>query len=130
MIPQIYLFLISQLIFLILIYTASVNRIIQDNADKLNAAIVFDRDFQYNFFGFKTLERSYLLKINGKPAERPQHLLMRVSVGMHQEDLDAAIETYNLLSEKWLAFERTGEDSELRGFTVFTVFCQLLNLTE
>merc|ERR1712180_550237 len=62
--------------------------------DLRNAAIVFDRDFQYSFFGFKTLERSYLLKINGKPAERPQHLLMRVSVGMHQEDIEAAIETY------------------------------------
>jgi len=77
------------------------HKIVQENADKLNAAIVFDRDFQYNFFGFKTLERSYLLKINGKPAERPQHLLMRVSVGMHQEDIEATIETYNLLSEKW-----------------------------
>jgi len=77
------------------------HKVVKDNADKLNAAIVFDRDFQYNFFGFKTLERSYLLKINGKPAERPQHLLMRVSVGIHQEDIEAAIETYNLLSEKW-----------------------------
>uniref|UniRef100_A0A673M4Q6 Ribonucleoside-diphosphate reductase n=1 Tax=Sinocyclocheilus rhinocerous TaxID=307959 RepID=A0A673M4Q6_9TELE len=57
--------------------------------------------FSYNFFGFKTLERSYLLKINGKVAERPQHMLMRVSVGIHKEDIAAAIETYNLLSEKW-----------------------------
>jgi len=77
------------------------HKIITENSNKLNAAIVFDRDFQYNFFGFKTLERSYLLKINGKVAERPQHMLMRVSVGIHQEDIEAAIETYNLLSEKW-----------------------------
>ncbi|XP_045149123.1 ribonucleoside-diphosphate reductase large subunit [Echinops telfairi] len=68
---------------------------------RLNSAIIYDRDFSYNYFGFKTLERSYLLKINGKVAERPQHMLMRVSVGIHKEDIDAAIETYNLLSEKW-----------------------------
>jgi len=47
------------------------------------------------------LERSYLLKIDGKPVERPQHMLMRVAVGIHGEDIDGAIETYNLLSEKW-----------------------------
>ncbi|XP_051843450.1 ribonucleoside-diphosphate reductase large subunit isoform X2 [Antechinus flavipes] len=71
------------------------------NKDRLNSAIIYDRDFSYNYFGFKTLERSYLLKINGKVAERPQHMLMRVSVGIHKEDIDAAIETYNLLSERW-----------------------------
>ena len=49
----------------------------------------------------QTLERSYLLRIDGKVVERPQHMLMRVAVGIHGEDLDAAIETYNLLSEKW-----------------------------
>ncbi|KAK3555689.1 hypothetical protein QTP86_029086 [Hemibagrus guttatus] len=75
--------------------------IILANKDRLNSAIIYDRDFSYNFFGFKTLERSYLLKINGKVAERPQHMLMRVSVGIHKEDIPAAIETYNLLSEKW-----------------------------
>ncbi|XP_052012014.1 ribonucleoside-diphosphate reductase large subunit [Apodemus sylvaticus] len=75
--------------------------IVMDNKDRLNSAIIYDRDFSYNYFGFKTLERSYLLKINGKVAERPQHMLMRVSVGIHKEDIDAAIETYNLLSEKW-----------------------------
>uniref|UniRef100_A0A3B5KL46 Ribonucleoside-diphosphate reductase n=1 Tax=Takifugu rubripes TaxID=31033 RepID=A0A3B5KL46_TAKRU len=75
--------------------------IVLQNKDRLNSAIIYDRDFSYNFFGFKTLERSYLLKINGKVAERPQHMLMRVSVGIHQTDIDAAIETYNLLSEKW-----------------------------
>ena len=75
--------------------------IVLENKDRLNSAIIFDRDFSYNFFGFKTLERSYLLKINGKVSERPQHMLMRVSVGIHKTDIDAAIETYNLLSEKW-----------------------------
>merc|ERR1719309_1885798 len=74
--------------------------IVQDNAEKLDAAIVYDRDFQYQYFGFKTLERSYLLKINGKTVERPQHMLMRVAVGIHGEDIDAAIETYDMLSQK------------------------------
>lgn len=69
------------------------------NADRLNSAIIYDRDFNYNYFGFKTLERSYLLKINNKVAERPQHMLMRVSVGIHGADVEAVIETYNLLSE-------------------------------
>lgn len=75
--------------------------VIMANADRLNSAIIFDRDFNYNFFGFKTLERSYLLRINGKVAERPQHMLMRVAVGIHGNDIDAAIETYNLMSEKF-----------------------------
>ncbi|CAO3618587.1 unnamed protein product [Cunninghamella echinulata] len=76
-------------------------QIVQKNADRLNSAIIYDRDFGYNFFGFKTLERSYLLKINGKVAERPQHLIMRVAVGIHGEDIDSVIETYNLMSEKY-----------------------------
>ncbi|CAH0560591.1 unnamed protein product [Brassicogethes aeneus] len=76
-------------------------KIVMDNADRLNSCIIYDRDFSYNYFGFKTLERSYLLKINGKIVERPQHMLMRVSVGIHDEDIDAVIETYNLLSEKF-----------------------------
>ncbi|XP_013405225.1 ribonucleoside-diphosphate reductase large subunit [Lingula anatina] len=75
--------------------------IVQENADRLNSAIVYDRDYNYNYFGFKTMERSYLLKINGKVAERPQHMLMRVAVGIHWDDIDAVIETYDLLSEKW-----------------------------
>lgn len=76
-------------------------KVVMDNAARLNSAIIYDRDFGYNYFGFKTLEKSYLLKINGKIAERPQHMLMRVAVGIHGEDIDAAIETYNLLSEKY-----------------------------
>merc|ERR1711899_500936 len=75
-------------------------KIIRDNAEKLNSAIVYDRDFNYQYFGFKTLERSYLLKIDGKVVERPQHMLMRVSVGIHGDDIDSAIETYNMMSEK------------------------------
>ncbi|KAJ8919537.1 hypothetical protein NQ315_002158 [Exocentrus adspersus] len=78
-----------------------IHSIIMKNADRLNSCIIYDRDFSYNYFGFKTLERSYLLKINGKIAERPQHMLMRVAVGIHGEDIDAAIETYNLLSERY-----------------------------
>ncbi|KAE8747470.1 hypothetical protein FOCC_FOCC005801 [Frankliniella occidentalis] len=75
--------------------------VITKNADRLNSAIIYDRDFSYNYFGFKTLERSYLLKIGGKVVERPQHMLMRVAVGIHGDDIDAAIETYNLLSERY-----------------------------
>ncbi|KAJ3188589.1 Ribonucleoside-diphosphate reductase large subunit [Gaertneriomyces sp. JEL0708] len=74
---------------------------IQKNAERLNSAIIYDRDFNYNFFGFKTLERSYLLKIGKRVAERPQHMLMRVAVGIHGEDVEAAIETYNCMSEKY-----------------------------
>lgn len=76
-------------------------KVIKDNAAELDAAIIYDRDFSYDYFGFKTLERSYLMKMDGKVVERPQHLLMRVAVGIHAEDISAAIETYNLLSEKW-----------------------------
>ncbi|XP_029638794.1 ribonucleoside-diphosphate reductase large subunit [Octopus sinensis] len=75
--------------------------LIKSNQEKLNSAIIHDRDYKYNYFGFKTLERSYLLKINDKVAERPQHMLMRVAVGIHQDDINAAIESYNLMSEKW-----------------------------
>ena len=75
--------------------------IIKNNAAKLDAAINYDRDFSYDYFGFKTLEKSYLFKLNGKIVERPQHMLMRVAVGIHHNDIDAAIETYNLMSEKW-----------------------------
>eukprot|EP01111_Echinosteliopsis_oligospora_P019613 TRINITY_DN9569_c0_g1_i1.p1 TRINITY_DN9569_c0_g1~~TRINITY_DN9569_c0_g1_i1.p1 ORF type:complete len:343 (+),score=94.35 TRINITY_DN9569_c0_g1_i1:58-1086(+) len=78
-----------------------INDIIQKNAAKLDAACKYERDFSYDFFGFKTLEKSYLVKLNGAVVERPQHMLMRVSVGIHRDDIDAAIETYNLLSEKW-----------------------------
>ncbi|XP_059619011.1 ribonucleoside-diphosphate reductase large subunit [Phlebotomus argentipes] len=75
--------------------------IIMANAERLNSAIVHDRDYGYSYFGFKTLERSYLMKIGKKIVERPQHMLMRVSVGIHGEDIEAAIETYDLLSQRY-----------------------------
>jgi ribonucleoside-diphosphate reductase alpha chain len=75
--------------------------IIQKNSELLDSSIIYDRDFSYDFFGFKTLERSYLLKIEGQIAERPQHMLMRVAVGIHKDDMDSAIETYNMMSEGW-----------------------------
>jgi len=77
-----------------------VYQIIMENKDRLNDTIVYDRDYNYDFFGIKTLERAYLLKINGKIHERPQHMLMRVSVGIHRGDIDAAVETYGLMSKK------------------------------
>ncbi|BCY27558.1 ribonucleoside-diphosphate reductase subunit alpha [Flavobacterium okayamense] len=78
-----------------------VYNVIMENAERLDSSIIYNRDFNYDYFGFKTLERSYLLKINGKIAERPQHMLMRVSVGIHLNDIDAAIETYELMSKKY-----------------------------
>lgn len=78
-----------------------VYEIVQKNAHLLDSSIIYDRDFGYDYFGFKTLERSYLLKMHGQVAERPQHMLMRVAVGIHKEDVTAAIETYNLMSERW-----------------------------
>ncbi len=78
-----------------------VYKVISENAERLDSTIIYNRDFGYDYFGFKTLERSYLLKINGNIAERPQHMLMRVSIGIHLNDLDAAIETYELMSKKY-----------------------------
>ena len=75
--------------------------IVMKHKTKLDSAIIYDRDFEFDYFGFKTLERSYLMRMNGKVVERPQHLFMRVAVGIHGEDMDAAIETYNLMSERW-----------------------------
>jgi ribonucleoside-diphosphate reductase alpha subunit len=76
-------------------------RVIKEHASTLDEAIIYDRDFSYDYFGFKTLERSYLMKVDGKTIERPQHMIMRVAVGIHGDDIAAAIETYNLMSEKW-----------------------------
>jgi len=78
-----------------------VYKVIMDNAERLDSTIIYDRDFNYDYFGFKTLERSYLLRTLGKVTERPQHMLMRVSVGIHGEDLESAIETYNMMSQGW-----------------------------
>jgi ribonucleoside-diphosphate reductase alpha chain len=75
--------------------------VIKENANQLDSNIIYNRDFGYDYFGFKTLERSYLLKLNGKIAERPQHMLMRVSIGIHLNDIDSALETYELMSKKF-----------------------------
>ena len=76
-------------------------KIIKKNAELLDSTIIYDRDFGYDYFGYKTLERSYLLRLNGKIAERPQHMLMRVAIGIHKEDIQSAIETYELMSQKY-----------------------------
>ena len=78
-----------------------VYNVISKNKELLDSTIIYNRDFGYDYFGFKTLERSYLLKLNGEIAERPQHMLMRVSIGIHLDDLDSAIETYELMSKKY-----------------------------
>ncbi|CAI6005825.1 unnamed protein product [Closterium sp. NIES-64] len=69
--------------------------------ERLDSEVIYDRDFDYDYFGFKTLERSYLLKVNGKVVERPQHMLMRVAVGIHKADIEAAVQTYHLMSQRW-----------------------------
>jgi len=75
--------------------------VIRKNKDRINSAIIYDRDYNFDYFGFKTLERSYLLRMDGTVVERPQHMLMRAAVGIHGEDIESAVETYNLMSEKW-----------------------------
>ncbi|WMJ71788.1 ribonucleoside-diphosphate reductase subunit alpha [Cytophagaceae bacterium ABcell3] len=74
---------------------------VRKHAALLDSTIIYDRDFNYDYFGFKTLERSYLLRLDGKVVERPQHMIMRVAIGIHTNNIEAAIETYNLMSEKW-----------------------------
>ncbi len=78
-----------------------VMQIIEANAELLDSSIIYDRDFGFDYFGFKTLEKSYLLRIDGKIVERPQHMYMRVAIGIHKEDVESAIATYNLMSERW-----------------------------
>lgn len=76
-------------------------RFVRDNAKQLNSSLVYDRDFMFEYFGFKTLQKSYLLKMHGKTVERPQHMWMRVACALHLNDVERAIETYNLLSQHW-----------------------------
>lgn len=76
-------------------------QIISDNAELLDSTIIYDRDYGFDYFGFKTLEKSYLLKVDGKVAERPQHMYMRVAIGIHLGDIENAIKTYHLMSERW-----------------------------
>lgn len=78
-----------------------VMQIIRENADLLDSTIIYDRDYGFDYFGFKTLEKSYLLRIDGKVVERPQHMYMRVAVGIHKNDIESVIRTYNLMSERW-----------------------------
>ena len=78
-----------------------VHNVIMENAPLLDSTIIYDRDFQFDYFGFKTLEKSYLLKMHGTVVERPQHLFMRVAVGIHKTDLDEIVKTYNMISEGW-----------------------------
>lgn len=75
--------------------------VIEMNSEELDSRVIYNRDFNYDYFGFKTLERSYLLKIDGKIAERPQHMLMRVAVGIHLSDIKSVLETYELMSKKF-----------------------------
>lgn len=75
--------------------------VVKKHKDLLNSTIIYDRDYNFDFFGFKTLERSYLMRLNGEVVERPQHMFMRVALGIHGEDIEAAIETYDLMSQKW-----------------------------
>lgn len=76
-------------------------QVIREHADLFDSAIIYDRDYSFDYFGFKTLEKSYLLRMDGEVVERPQHMLMRAAVGIHGKDVEAAIETYTLMSEKW-----------------------------
>ena len=78
-----------------------VMEVIRKNAAILDSSIIYDRDFGFDYFGFKTLEKSYLLKLNGKIVERPQHMYMRVAVGIHKDDIESVIATYNGMSERW-----------------------------
>ncbi len=75
--------------------------VVTKHCAQLNSAIIYDRDFDFDFFGFKTLERSYLLRMNGEVVERPQHMLMRVAIGIHEDDIESVLETYELMSQKW-----------------------------
>lgn len=82
-------------------------KIINENADRINSCIIYDRDFAFNYFGFKILEETFLKKSNGKTVERPQHMFMRVALAIHSDNIDAAIETYNLLSERYYIHPKT-----------------------
>ncbi|MHA4844342.1 ribonucleoside-diphosphate reductase subunit alpha [Flavitalea antarctica] len=75
--------------------------IIQENAELLDSTIIYDRDYGFDYFGFKTLEKSYLLKVDGKVVERPQHMYMRVAIGIHKNDIESVISTYHMMSERW-----------------------------
>jgi ribonucleoside-diphosphate reductase alpha chain len=75
--------------------------IIKRYGEDIDSAVIYDRDYNFDYFGFKTLERSYLLRMDGQVVERPQHMLMRAALGIHADDIESAFETYNYMSEKW-----------------------------
>jgi ribonucleoside-diphosphate reductase alpha chain len=75
--------------------------VIQNNKERLDSIIDYKRDWDYDFFGYKTLEKSYLLKVHGKICERPQQMIMRVAIGIHKTDIESAINTYEMISLKW-----------------------------
>ena len=75
--------------------------VVIENQAKLNSYIDYSRDFNLDYFGFKTLEYSYLLKVGDKVIERPQHMFMRVALGIHGEDIKDALETYDFMSRKF-----------------------------
>lgn len=77
------------------------------NAARLDSDIIYDRDFDYDYFGFKTLEKSYLFKAQGKVVERPQHMLMRVAIGIHKNDIESAVKTYHMMSQLWYTHAST-----------------------
>lgn len=97
--------------------------IIQKNADVLDKAIKYERDFDYDFFGFKTLERSYLPRLNGMIVERPQHMLMRVAIGIHKNDIPAAIETYHTNITKMLGGSVFASNNTLL-WVIDIIYCQ------
>jgi ribonucleoside-diphosphate reductase alpha chain len=78
-----------------------VMEIIEAHHDFLDSSIIYDRDYHFDYFGFKTLEKSYLLRVDGRVAERPQHMFMRVALGIHKDNIEAVVETYDLMSERW-----------------------------
>ncbi len=75
--------------------------LVRKHADVIDSEIIYDRDYSFDYFGFKTLEKSYLMRVNKEIVERPQHMIMRTALGIHGEDLEAAFKTYHLISEKW-----------------------------
>ncbi|TGL44628.1 ribonucleoside-diphosphate reductase subunit alpha [Leptospira perdikensis] len=75
--------------------------IVKKHSELLDSSIIYDRDFGFDYFGFRTLEKSYLLKLDGKIVERPQHMYMRVAIGIHKDRIEDVIKTYNLMSERW-----------------------------
>jgi hypothetical protein len=75
--------------------------VVETNKERIAGALDFKRDYVFDYFGFKTLEKSYLMRINDKVVERPQHMWMRVSLGIHGSNIDDAIKTYDLMSQKY-----------------------------